>query len=166
MIYDASMSIAARLRAVPVLGSAAISVMGKRIFPRADLAMQRATGGRLSLAAALGIPLLLLTTTGRRTGQERVTPVTYAADGDDLLIIGSNWGQHRHPAWALNLLAEPNATVRIRGRSTSVAARVLEGAEREAALALLLRVWPHFAAYAKRAEQRELLVFRLTRKVI
>jgi deazaflavin-dependent oxidoreductase (nitroreductase family) len=110
------------------------------------------------------MPLLLLTTTGRRTGEPRVTPVTYAEDGGDLLVIGSNWGQQHHPAWALNLRAEPNASVEIRGRRTDVTARLLEGSEREAALALLLRVWPHFSAYAKRAGERELLVFRLTER--
>lgn len=157
-----TMSFAERLRAVPLLGSAAFAAVGKRVFPRADLAAQRATGGRFSLSAAVGMPLLLLTTTGRRTGRPHVTPVTYARDGDDLLIIGSNWGQRQHPAWALNLRADPHATVQIREHRTQVTARVLEGAERDGALALLLRVWPHFATYTKRAGQRELLVFRLT----
>jgi deazaflavin-dependent oxidoreductase (nitroreductase family) len=159
-----NMSFAGRLRAVPFLGSARFASVGKRIFPQADLAVQRATGGRFSLSGTVGMPLLLLTTTGRRTGEPRVTPVTYAEDGGDLLVIGSNWGQQHHPAWALNLRAEPNASVEIRGRRTDVTARLLEGSEREAALALLLRVWPHFSAYAKRAGERELLVFRLTER--
>ncbi|HEU5429352.1 MAG TPA: nitroreductase family deazaflavin-dependent oxidoreductase [Actinocrinis sp.] len=158
------MSFAGRLRAVPVLGSSAFASVGKRVFPPADLAVQRATRGRLSLSGTVGMPLMLLTTTGRRTGEPRVTPVTYAEDGGDLLVIGSNWGQERHPGWALNLRADPQATAEIRGRRTDVTARVLQGAERDAALALLLRVWPHFDAYAKRAQNRELLVFRLTER--
>ncbi len=158
------MSFAERVRAVPLLGSAAFATVGKHVFPRADLAVQRATRGRLSLSGSVGMPLALLTTTGRHTGQPRVTPVTYAMDDGDLLVAGSNWGQEHHPAWALNLRAHPDATVEIHGRLMHVHARVLENAEREAAFALLLRVWPHFATYAKRARQRELLVFRLTER--
>jgi deazaflavin-dependent oxidoreductase (nitroreductase family) len=158
------MSFAGRVRAVPILGSSAFAAVGKRVFPRADVAVQRATGGRFSLSGTVGMPLMLLTTTGRRTGEPRVAPVTYAEDGGDLLVIGSNWGQEKHPAWALNLRANPDATVEIHGRRTDVTARLLEGADREAALALLLRVWPHFTTYAKRAQNRELLVFRLTER--
>ena len=159
-----NMSFAGRLRAVPILGSSAFAAVGKRVFPRADLAVQRATGGRFSLSGTVGMPLMLLTTTGRRTGEPRVTPVTYAEDCGDLLVIGSNWGQEHHPAWALNLRANPDAAAEIHGRRIDVRARVLEGAERDAALALLQRVWPHFATYAKRARHRELLVFRLTER--
>ncbi|MBS2964990.1 nitroreductase family deazaflavin-dependent oxidoreductase [Actinocrinis puniceicyclus] len=151
-----------RLRAFPLLGSVAFASLGKRVFPRLDLGLQRATGGRFSLSGTVGMPLLLLTTTGRRSGEPRVSPVTYAIDGEDLLVVGSNWGQQRHPAWALNLRDRPHAVVEINGRRREVVARVLHDAERAAAWQLLLRVWPHFAAYERRATERELLVFRLS----
>ena len=153
-----------RLRALPWLGSTAFGAIGRRVFPRADLAVQRATGGRLSVSGSVGMPLLLLTTVGRRSGEPRVTPLTFARDGSDFVVVGSNWGQQGHPAWALNLRAEPNASLELHGRRIEVAARILQGAERAAAWDRLVAVWPPFAAYSRRATERELLVFRLTER--
>jgi deazaflavin-dependent oxidoreductase (nitroreductase family) len=158
------MSFTGRLRAQPWLGSAAVASVGRRILPPVDKAAQRLTRGRLSLAAGVGLPVLLLTTIGRRSGQPRVTALTYARDGDGLLVIGSNWGQTHQPDWALNLRAKPEAAIEIRGRRMQVTARLLEGTERAAAWELLLRVWPHFSAYEDRAGERELLIFRLTER--
>lgn len=153
-----------RLVPTRVLGSSGFAAVGKRVFPRADLALQRVSRGRISLTAAAGLPLLLLETTGRRTGEARVTPLTYAQQGDDFLVAGSNWGQERQPGWVLNLLAKPEAVIELRGERIRVTARPLRGAERAAAWALLLEIWPAYDAYVRRIEQssdRELLVFRL-----
>jgi deazaflavin-dependent oxidoreductase (nitroreductase family) len=78
-------------------------------------------------------PVLLLTTTGRRSGPRRTAPVLYVADGERLIVIGSNAGNARTPAWSLNLQANPQAEVEIRGEHRHVCARVLEGDERAAA---------------------------------
>jgi deazaflavin-dependent oxidoreductase (nitroreductase family) len=158
------MPFADRLRSFPLLGSATFAAAGKSVFPRLDLRIQRATRGRFSLSGTVGMPLMLLTTTGRRTGEPRVTPVTYAVEGENLLVVGSNWGEQRHPAWALNLRDNPEATVEIHGRRRDMVARVLDGADRAAAWDRLLRVWPHFTAYERRATERDLLVFRLTER--
>jgi deazaflavin-dependent oxidoreductase (nitroreductase family) len=74
--------------------------------------------------------VLLVTTTGRRSGQPRTAPVVYLADGERLVVIGSNAGNARSPAWALNLQANPDADVEVGRRRRQVRARVAEGDER------------------------------------
>ena len=111
---------------------------------------------------ALGIaPSLIITTTGRRSGQPRSNPLLYARDGDAFVVIGSNWGQTQHPAWALNLLADPAATVTLGGARVPVRATLAEGAERERLWRLLLAEWPAYQTYGERAGGRDLRIFRL-----
>jgi deazaflavin-dependent oxidoreductase (nitroreductase family) len=82
-------------------------------------------GGRVGKA-----PVLLLTTTGRKSGQLRTAPVVFLADGDRAVIINTNAGHERVPAWSLNLKAKPEAEVEIRGKKQPVIARIAEGEER------------------------------------
>jgi deazaflavin-dependent oxidoreductase (nitroreductase family) len=125
----------------------------------ADRITARLTGGRL---VALGlVPSLLLTTVGRRSGRPHHTPLLGVPDGDGFVVIGSNWGGPRQPAWALNLLAQPEATVTRGGHRFPVRAHRLAGAERDRAWRLALRHWPAYRTYAERAGERELHVFRL-----
>ena len=107
------------------------------------------------------MPSLILTTTGRRSGQPRRNPLLYVRDGDAFVVIGSNWGKNRQPAWSLNLLADPRATVTIGGRHLPVEARVATGAERERLWGLLLAEWPAYETYVERAGGRDIRVFRL-----
>jgi deazaflavin-dependent oxidoreductase (nitroreductase family) len=130
-----------------------------RVLVPADQLVARITGGRL---VALGlVPSLLLTTTGRRTGHHRTTPLLGVPDGDGYVVIGSNWGRRHQPAWALNLLADPDATATVHGKARRVRARRLAGAERERAWQLALGQWPAYQTYAERAGGRPLHVFRL-----
>lgn len=130
-----------------------------RVLVPADRLVARLTRGRV---VALGLaPSLLLTTTGRRSGEARQTPLLYAGDSDGYLVVGSNWGGPSHPGWALNLIADPAATVQVRGRTVPVRARLLAGAERERAWRRALEVWPAYETYARRAGIRRLHVFRL-----
>ncbi|MGI5215500.1 nitroreductase family deazaflavin-dependent oxidoreductase [Plantactinospora sp. CA-290183] len=125
----------------------------------ADRLIARLTKGRV---VALGlVPSLLITTTGRRSGQPRSNPLQYAPDGDAYVVIGSNWGSTRHPAWALNLLADPAATVTVRGARVPVRARPVDGAERERLWLLLVAQWPAYQTYLGRAGGRKLHIFRL-----
>ena len=126
-----------------------------------DRRLQKATRGRLSILGKPTLPHLILTTTGRTTGEPREALLLYAVDGDGWVLIGSNWGQERHPAWSGNLLAEPHATVTIAGVSTPVKASLATADERDRLLPALLAVWPAYEAYAARASDRELRVFRL-----
>lgn len=96
---------------------------------RFNVPVYRATRGRV-MGKVGRAPVLLLTTTGRRSGQPRTAPVLYLADGDRLIVIGSNAGNERAPAWALNLLAQPEAEVQVRGDRRAVRARVAQGEER------------------------------------
>jgi F420H(2)-dependent quinone reductase len=75
-------------------------------------------------------PVLLLTSTGRRSGQKRTAPVVFLADGERYVVIGSNAGNVRTPAWSYNLQANPDAEVELRGTRKLVRARVAEGDER------------------------------------
>src|SRR5262245_4003703 len=137
------------------------SSLARRIVPPVDRLVIWVTKGRV---VALGvIPSLVLTTTGRRSGQPRTTPLSFAHDGDSYVIIGSNWGRQEHPGWSANLLAHREATVVVRGERIAVRATLVEGPERDRLRALLVRVWPAYATYERRAEGRHLRIFRLDR---
>lgn len=118
--------------------------------------------GRLSVLGRPTLPHLVLTTTGRTSGQPREAVLLYAVDGDGWVVIGSNWGQERHPAWSGNLLADPHATVTVAGIATPVVATLADADERARLLPTLLAVWPGYDDYAGRTD-RELRVFRLAR---
>jgi len=124
-----------------------------------DRFVGRLTGGRL-IALNLA-PCLLLTTTGRRSGQPRTSPLLYAEDGDAFIVLGSNYGQAHQPAWSGNLLANPQAEVLVKGRRVPVRATLVEGAERERLRQLMLERWPAYATYERRAAGRHLRLFRL-----
>jgi F420H(2)-dependent quinone reductase len=109
--------------------SMAVGATGLRVLGRLNVPLYRATRGRL-LGRVGRAPVLLLTTTGRRSGQLRTAPAVYLGDGERLIVIGSNAGNPRAPAWALNLKANPDAEVEIRGERRSVRARGAEGEER------------------------------------
>jgi deazaflavin-dependent oxidoreductase (nitroreductase family) len=126
-----------------------------------DKTISRLTGGRVVAAGLL--PALTLTTVGRKTGQERSQPLVYIRDGDAIVLVASNWGQAHHPGWSANLIANPAARVRIKGKEMTVTAHLIEGEERERCWGLALRVWPGYAMYEKTAGNRKIRVFRLTR---
>jgi deazaflavin-dependent oxidoreductase (nitroreductase family) len=133
------------------------ALLGPVLVP-ADRLVGRVTGGRV---VALGlVPSLLLTTTGRRSGRPRTTPLLGVPDAGGFIVIGSNWGGRSHPAWALNLLANPDASIVHKGQRFPVRARLLAGVDRERAWRLALRHWPAYRTYAERAG-RELHVFAL-----
>jgi deazaflavin-dependent oxidoreductase (nitroreductase family) len=131
------------------------------VVPAMDRALSKVTGGRASFSG-LAVPTMVLTTTGARTGQARPTPLaTLPEAGGSYLVVGSNFGRERHPAWSANLLAHPEATVTFRGATTPVRAELLDGDARAQAWRQLLVAWPTYAQYAERV-QRDLRVFRLS----
>src|SRR3954447_7218086 len=93
--------------------SRSLGAAGLRLAGKLNVPLYRISGGRL-MAKVAQAPVLLLTTTGRRSGQRRTAPVCYLRDGERLVIIGSNAGNPTPPAWALNLLADPEAEVEVR----------------------------------------------------
>lgn len=131
------------------------------VSPVADRFFYRLTKGRVTMLSGTGIKTLMLTTTGRKSGEQRTVPLLYSTVDGAQIVVGSNWGQKQTPAWTLNLLADPRATVGIHGVSTAVVARLVEGEERDRLwAAVLTRNWPGFEAYAGRAG-RHINIFAL-----
>jgi deazaflavin-dependent oxidoreductase (nitroreductase family) len=94
-----------------------------------------------------GWPLLLLTTTGRRSGQSRVSPLVYSKDGDALVLAASKAGADDHPAWYLNIEADPNVHVEVGGEAYDTVARIADRAERDRLYAAHAELMPNFAEY-------------------
>ena len=109
--------------------SESLGATGVRLAGKWNVPIYRATRGRV-LGRVGRAPVLLLTTTGRKSGQGRTAPVLYLRRGEDLVVIGSNAGNARAPAWALNLEANPEASVEIGGTKRAVRARITQGDER------------------------------------
>jgi deazaflavin-dependent oxidoreductase (nitroreductase family) len=109
--------------------SMALPDWGLRWVGKLNVPLYRLTRGRL-FGRVGGSPVVLLTTTGRKSGEKRTAPVIFMRDGDSLVVIGSNAGNARAPAWALNLVADPDAEVQVGGDRWSVRARIAEGEER------------------------------------
>lgn len=109
--------------------SQAMGATGLRLTGKLNIPLYRLSGGRVGGRIAKA-PVLLLTTTGRKSGLPRTAPVVYLADGEDVVVIGSNAGHSRTPAWSLNLQANPEAEVEIGRERRKVRARIAEGEER------------------------------------
>lgn len=126
----------------------------------ADKLLQRLTLHRYTILDMAGLPNLVLTVTGRKSGLPRSTPLLCAPDGSRILVAGSNFGGEKEPLWVKNIEANPDVTVRIGGVETKRTAQMLEGTERAAAWQVLLDVWPNFAKYEQRTN-RTIKVFEL-----
>jgi len=126
-----------------------------------DKLIQRVTRGRLTVLDIAGLPNLMLTAIGRKSGVARTTPLLCVPYGEDILIAGSYFGGPKEPIWVKNIEANPDVTVRFRRREMAVRARRLEGEERAAAWSRMLETWPNFAKYEERTDRR-IKVFLLT----
>lgn len=113
----------------------------------------RLSGGTILGTLGLGRKVLLLTTTGRKSGARRTTPLIYMPDGERFVIYGSNGGQETPPAWLLNLEADPRAEVEVGRRRVAVTAHVAEGAERERLLPAAHAYNPHWKGYQEHARR-------------
>jgi len=100
-----------------------------------------------------GAPILVLTTTGRKSGEPRKFALIYDSRGDDLVVVASKGGAPDHPGWYKNLLAHPDASVQVRGERFAVRARTAEGAERDELWRLMNRSWPNYDTYATRTDR-------------
>ena len=124
-----------------------------RGLSRTHLAVHRVTKGRV-LGSVAGMPVLLLTTTGRRSGKARTTPLTFFRDGTDLAVIGSNGGADRPPDWSLNLQQTPRAVVEIGTEKLVVTARVASEQERERLWVVITAAYAGYARYEERTTRR------------
>lgn len=100
-----------------------------------------------------GVPILLLSTTGRRTGQRRTTPLIFGRDGDDHVVVASKGGAPHHPAWYLNLTAHPEAEIQVRADHIPVVARTASDDERPRLRRIMTELWPNYDAYQSRTER-------------
>ena len=124
---------------------ALFSILAPRLMKwrsKSNAAIYRATGGRIG-GHELGIPLCLLTTTGRKSGLSRTSPLIFLADGARVVLVASQGGLPKHPMWFLNLRANPEVHVQIRAEKRPMRARVADDAERT-------RLWPRLIAHNPR----------------
>ena len=134
----------------------------KRVAPRLDPPLLRLTGGRIS--SVYPVPVMLLTTTGAKTGQPRTLPLLYLTDGDAIILIASNYGKTSHPAWYRNLVANPKVEVLAGTKSgTYTATEITDAVERERAWDLALDQYAGYRDYECRAGDRTIPLVRLER---
>jgi len=117
-----------------------------RTMSKLNNLLYRASGGRVA-ASMRGAPIMLLTTTGHRSGKRRTAPVLYLRDGNDLVIVASYGGNPQHPSWFRNLVAHPDAEVEIGRERSLVRARVADPAERERLWPKAVAMYPPYAEY-------------------
>jgi deazaflavin-dependent oxidoreductase (nitroreductase family) len=122
-------------------------------FNQRIIAEFRANGGEVGGPFA-GAPMLLLTTTGAKSGQRRTTPLVYLPDGDRFIVIASKGGAPAHPAWYHNLAAHPETTIEVGTESIPVTALVVTGEERDKLYARQAELRPAFAEYQTKTTRR------------
>jgi deazaflavin-dependent oxidoreductase (nitroreductase family) len=145
-----------------VAGSGPGSWLFARLLHRIDRPVYRLTGGRHTFASLVsGIPVVMLTTTGARSGRPRTVPVLGLPTDEGLAVIASNFGQRRQPAWYYNLRANPEGSVAVDGQSRRFRAVQAEGDRRRRIWDEGLRVYPGWSQYERRAQNRRITVFVL-----
>jgi deazaflavin-dependent oxidoreductase (nitroreductase family) len=100
-----------------------------------------------------GVPTLLLTTTGRRSGELRTSALIFGRDGDDYLIVASMGGAPRHPQWYLNVSAHPEAEVQVVADRVPVVARTAPAAEKPRLWRIMAGIWPNYDVYQSRTDR-------------
>ena len=123
----------------------------RRVGPRLDRFLIRASAGRVA-SRLYGLPVLLLSTTGAKSGQARTTPLLYVRDGLDFAVAGTNFGHPAHPGWTANLMAEPTAAIEIGPERICVTAELAGAGTRSRVWPRFLAVYPGYGHYADRRE--------------
>lgn len=150
-----------RLAAQAARSSAGLAAAGwylEHVVSRIEPAVSRWSRGRLtSLPIA---PVVFLHSVGGRTGRGRITPLTYFTDGADVILIASNNGRPKHPAWYHNIKAHPAVTLRAREREGRYIAREAEGGDRERLWSLAIRATPPLSTYATKVSPHLIPIIR------
>lgn len=133
------------------------------LFGAEHVRVYRETKGERGYRWRRGSKILLLTTTGRTSGEPRTTPLIHVADGDRWVVIASNGGAADHPAWFKNLEADPEATVEVLADEVPVVASTVEGDERSRLWKAMTEEWPAYDDYQAKTD-REIPVVALTRR--
>jgi deazaflavin-dependent oxidoreductase (nitroreductase family) len=133
-----------------------------RTLHHADRVVYRASRGRTTLAALLsGLPVVMLTTTGAKSGRRIASPILAIPEGTGMVIVGSNFGRPHHPGWIHNLRADPRARIETDVSAQDVVAEEITGSERDRLMALAAELYPGFPSYVRRAAPRHIRVLRL-----
>lgn len=110
-----------------------------------------------------GVPTLLLTATGRRTGRALTSALIFGRDGDDYLVVASMGGAPQHPSWYRNLLAHPETEIQVKAERIPVTARTASAAEKPRLWQIVVDLWPNYATYQTRTD-RDIPVVVLSRR--
>ncbi len=133
-----------------------------KFLSRLNVALYRASGGRLG-GRIRGAPVLLLTTTGRKSGKQRTTPLLYLVDGGRYVVVASVGGAPKHPAWYLNLLTNPAAAIEVGRRKLAVTASTAEPEERARLWPLAAQMYPGYDDYqARTSREIPLVILRIS----
>jgi deazaflavin-dependent oxidoreductase (nitroreductase family) len=100
-----------------------------------------------------GAPILILTTTGRKSGEERSTPLIFGRDGDDYVLVASQGGRPQHPHWYRNLVAQPEVQLQVKDDRFRARARTAEGEERERLWRAMNEIWAPYDSYQEKTER-------------
>ncbi len=139
--------------------SMSLGTRGLRWTGKLNIPLYRVSGGRIGGKVGKA-PVLLLTTTGRKSGEPRTAPIVYLADGDNVVLINTNAGNAKIPAWSFNLEANPEAEVELGRERRKVRARIAEGEERADLWRRHVEQFEGFDSYKQKLE-REPSVFVL-----
>jgi deazaflavin-dependent oxidoreductase (nitroreductase family) len=112
----------------------------------------RETGGEVGYLWN-GVPTLLLTATGRRSGQQRTSALIFGRDGEDYLVVASMGGAPTHPMWYLNLQANPEAAIQVKAETLAVVAHTASAVEKPRLWKIVTDVWPNYDVYQSRTDR-------------
>jgi deazaflavin-dependent oxidoreductase (nitroreductase family) len=129
-----------------------------RAFLWVHVTLYRLTNGRIGGRFIAGSPILLLTTTGRRTGKRRTRPLAYVRDGDRFVLCASNGGSPRHPAWYHNLQATDRAEIQVGPTQLAVSAKTADPTERSQLFPRFVQMYKGYAGYQQKTSRQIPLV--------
>lgn len=140
--------------------------VGAKLFSktitRVDKVVFKLSKGRTTVPEVLaGLPVVMVTTTGRKSGEPRTSPLVAVPVGDDLALVGTNFGQKKTPGWVFNLEADPHATVQLDDKRAAVLARPATDAEREQVFRDAGAIYPGYDKYQERITGRTIRIFVL-----
>lgn len=127
--------------------------MSEHLFGAEHVRRYLETDGEVGFRWRRGAPILILTTTGRRTGQERLRPLIFGEEDGRYVVVASRGGAPRHPHWYLNLSADPNVRVQIKGDRFPARARTAVGEERDRLWRRMAEIWPPYDDYQRRTDR-------------
>ena len=125
-----------------------------KVLSRLNTWAYRLTNGKIGGTYLHGIPVLLLTVVGRKSGRRLTSPLTYIMDGDRAVVAASRTGMDHHPAWYLNLVANPDVEVQMRGDVRPMRAHTADDAERAVLWPKLVAANPDYGAYQARTQRK------------